>query len=161
MHKLIAEAISKYRSGDAEDLPEAAMEVGSSLYAWLQEQPADFIFIIPESSLPIPDDYEIDDYFLPEDYDTSKKVVELMQDQARAAQDDCTTVNVWSVKGLLLSYCMDLEGYEPIFHSFTIYRSKTDCLNDLKANGYVAVVDDRIVSHSNGELCSLFEKRVL
>lgn len=161
MHKLIATAIADFRAGGTGELSEGALDESSDLYSWLQEEMGfDCIWIIEETNLPVPDGEEVEDYFYPEDYDGTDKILALMAEGARGAVDECPTVNHWSEGGLFVSYCMDFEGHSPVFYNFKIYRNKRECISEYKAQGCVAYVDGRIVSHSDSELLSLFNARL-
>ena len=160
MHKLIATAIADFKAGGMGELPEGALDESSDLYSWLQDKAVDFIYVIDETNLPVPEWEEVEDYFYPEDYDGREKILALMAEGARRAIEECPTVNHWSQGGLFLSVCMDFEGHSPVFFGFKIYRDIRECIAENKEQGYVSCVDDRIVSHSDSELLSMFENRL-
>ena len=160
MHKLIATAIADFRAGGQGALPEGALAENFDLYSWLQEKDADFIFVIHESCLPFPDYDDVAEHFYPEEYDSPDKILALMTQRAYREAEECPTVNHWSEEGLFVSVCMDIEGNSPVFYNFKIYSDKSECIAEYKAQGYVAYVDDRIVSHSDSEQLSLFNARL-
>ena len=157
-NKIFIDAIKSYKKNGSVSLPDKALDEGSDFCEWLQNRPADIFFLIDKCALPILEGESLEDYYDPEDYDGKSKILELMQDSAKSMALDSTSLHAWPEGNFYISFCLDLEGYEPILHSFDIHDSQITCFNEYK-EWYVVLEDESIVSHSDTELLNIFQNR--
>lgn len=109
-----------------------------------------FVFIVPQDYIPIPDDEEkISDYFNIEDllFDNSSEIISFMKKQISSYLDEAISLHAENYQNSCISYECEIWGQAgPHYSKLNIFNNEADCHKHYIEQGYFLVNGDKILN---------------